>query len=215
MFAEFDRLNEEQRAAATFDGDQLRILAGAGTGKTTALTARVAWLVDSGIPPERVMALTFTRRAAREMSHRIDARLAGSATSTARRRRQGRVVSGTFHSIAHRTLRHYAIALGLPEGFSVLDAGDAADVIDLVREEQGAAATGLRFPKKGTVLDLYSRSVNMQQPLSLVVNEVAPWCADQIERVAAICRSYVNRKRQLGLVDFDDLLLYWRRGGGR
>jgi DNA helicase-2/ATP-dependent DNA helicase PcrA len=210
MFAALDRLNEEQRAAATFDGDQLRILAGAGTGKTTALTARISWLIGGGIPPERVMALTFTRRAAREMSHRIESQLAGSARPSARRHRQGRVVAGTFHSIAHRTLRRHAVALGLPEGFSVLDAGDAADVIDLVREEQGAAATGRRFPKKGTLLDLYSRSVNTQQPLSLVVNEVAPWCAEQLEQVASICRSYVNRKRLLGLVDFDDLLLYWR-----
>src|SRR6266404_4174470 len=192
MFVALDRLNEEQRAAATFDGDQLRILAGAGTGKTTALTARVAWLIESGIPPERVMALTFTRRAAREMAHRIESRLAASAIPTARRRRPGRVVAGTFHSIAHRTLRRHAVALGLPEGFSVLDSGDAADVIDLVREEQGAFTTGRRFPKKGTLLDLYSRSVNMQQPLSLVVNEVAPWCADQLEQVASICRSYVN-----------------------
>ena len=76
VFAAFDRLNDEQRAAATFEGDQLRILAGAGTGKTTALTARVAWLVASGIPAERVMALTFTRRAAREMMHRTETLLA-------------------------------------------------------------------------------------------------------------------------------------------
>src|SRR5712691_10465513 len=114
MFAELDRLNEEQRAAATFDGDQLRILAGAGTGKTTALTARISWLIGGGIPPERVMALTFTRRAAREMSHRIESQLAGSARLSARRRRQGRVVAGTFHSIAHRTLRRHAAGWGRP-----------------------------------------------------------------------------------------------------
>src|SRR6266568_3877483 len=101
MFAALDRLNEEQRAAATFDGDQLRLLAGAGTGKTTALTARIAWLIGSGIPPERVMALTFTRRAARQMSHRIESWSAGSSRPMARRR-AGRVVAGTFHSIAHR-----------------------------------------------------------------------------------------------------------------
>ena len=92
----------------------------------------------------------------------------------------------------------------------MLDAGDAADVIDLVREEHGAAATGRRFPKKATLLDLYSRSVNTQRPLSAVIDEVAPWCADQLEPIASICRAYVNRKRVLGLVDFDDLLLYWR-----
>jgi DNA helicase-2/ATP-dependent DNA helicase PcrA len=204
-----DRLNEEQRAAATFEGDQLRILAGAGTGKTTALTARIAWLVASGMPAERVMALSFTRRAAREMMHRCDTLLA-DAPGRSRPRRRGRIVGGTFHSVAHRTLRRHAVALGLPEGFSMLDAGDAADVIDLVRDEHGAATAGRRFPKKGTLLDVYSRTVNTQRPLSTVIDEVAPWCADQVEAVAAICRGYVQRKRALGLVDFDDLLLYWR-----
>ena len=209
MFATMDRLNEEQRAAATFDGDQLRILAGAGTGKTTALIGRIAWLVEQGIPAERVMALTFTRRAAREMMHRCDA-LLRDASGPDRSRRRRRIVGGTFHSIAHRTLRRHAVALGLPEGFSMLDGGDAADVIDLVRDEHGAAGKGRRFPKKGTLLDVYSRAVNTQRPLSAVIDEVAPWCADQVEPIASICRGYVNRKRVLGLVDFDDLLLYWR-----
>jgi DNA helicase-2/ATP-dependent DNA helicase PcrA len=209
VFASLDDLNEEQREAAMFGGDQLRILAGAGTGKTTALTARVAWLVANGIPAERVMALTFTRRAARQLVHRTETLLAGSSSST-RTVGRGRVVGGTFHSIAHRTLRRYASAVGLPDGFSILDTSDAADVIDLVREEQGAAKNGRRFPKKGTLLDLYSRSVNTQQALSAVIDKIAPWCAEQIDPIASICRNYVNRKRTLGLVDFDDLLLYWR-----
>jgi DNA helicase-2/ATP-dependent DNA helicase PcrA len=209
MFPTIDRLNPEQRAAATFEGEQLRILAGAGTGKTTALTARVAWLVAGGIPAERVMALTFTRRAAREMMHRCHTLLA-DASGLSSRRRRARIVGGTFHSIAHRTLRRHAAALGLPEGFSMLDASDAADVIDLVRDEHAAAASHRRFPKKGTLLDVYSRTVNTQRPLSTVIDEVAPWCADQLEPIASICRAYVNRKRVLGLVDFDDLLLYWR-----
>src|SRR4051812_17572198 len=209
MFPSLDRLNDEQRAAATFEGDQLRILAGAGTGKTTALTARVAWLVASGIPAERVMALTFTRRAAREMMHRCDALLAEGTTDGRPRRRQ-RIVGGTFHSIAHRTLRRHAVALGLPEGFSILDQSDAADVMDLIRDEHRAATAGQRFPKKGTLLDVYSRAVNTQRTLSAVIEEIAPWCVDQLEPIASICRGYVNRKRVLGLVDFDDLLLYWR-----
>ena len=209
MFATIDRLNDEQRAAATFEGDQLRILAGAGTGKTTALTARVAWLVESGTPAERVMALTFTRRAARERMHRCETLLA-AAPGSSRARSRARIVGGTFHSIAHRTLRRHAAALGLPEGFSMLDAGDAADVVDLVRDEHRAAASSRRFPKKATLLDVYSRTVNTQLPLSTVIAEVAPWCADQTEEIASICRGYVQRKRALGLVDFDDLLLYWR-----
>ena len=216
MFPPLARLNPEQRAAATFEGGPLRILAGAGTGKTTTLTTRVAWLVDSGVPAERIMLLTFTRRAAREMVGRTRSLLAESPGTSSR----ARVVGGTFHSVAHRTLRRHAAALGLPEGFSVLDASDAADVIDLVRQEldqsrvaaavTGGAARGRRFPRKATLLDLYSRSVNTQRPLSAVIDEVAPWCVDQVEPIGDICRAYVARKRVLGLLDFDDLLLYWR-----
>src|SRR5258708_6124919 len=194
MFADFARLNDQQRAAATFEGEQLRILAGAGTGKTTALTARVAWLVASGTPAERVMALSFTRRAAREMMHRCETLLADAPGRSAPRSR-ARIVGGTFHSIAHRTLRRHAVALGLPEGFSMLDAGDAADVIDLVRDEHGAAASRRRFPKKGTLLDVYSRTVNTQRPLSAVIDEVAPWCSAQLDPIAPIRPAYMQPTR--------------------
>ena len=207
VFPLLARLNDEQRAAATFDGGPLRILAGAGTGKTTTLTSRVAWLVAGGTPAERVLLLTFTRRAAREMVSRAQTLISNEAGAASR----ARIVGGTFHSVAHRVLRRYAAAVGLPEGFSVLDTADSCDVIDIVREQQGrASSTGRRFPRKATLLDLYSRSVNTQRPLSAVIDEVAPWCADQIEPIADICRGYVARKRALGLLDFDDLLLYWR-----
>lgn len=208
MFAWLETLNDEQRAAATFDGGALRIIAGAGTGKTTTLTSRVAWLVASGVPAERILLLTFTRRAAREMVARTTALLADDGGG---RRRPTRVLGGTFHSVAHRTLRRHAAALGLPDGFSVLDTSDAADVIDLVRQELNPTVPDRRrFPRKSTLLDLYSRSVNTQRPLSAVVDEVAPWCVDLVEPIARICRGYVERKRTLGLLDFDDLLLYWR-----
>lgn len=204
-----DRLNDDQREAATFEGGPLRILAGAGTGKTTTLTSRVAWLVATGTPADRILLLTFTRRAAREMVSRTQALLAPGADSGANHAR-ARVVGGTFHSIAHRVLRRNAAALGLPEGFSVLDPSDSADVIDLVRHELGATTTGRRFPRKATLLDLYSRSVNTGHPLSEVIAERAPWCTDQLEPIADICRGYVSLKRSRGLLDFDDLLLYWR-----
>ena len=207
MFAWLDRLNPEQREAATFPADELRILAGAGTGKTTTLISRVAWLVESGTPAERVLLLTFTRRAAREMVGRTEQLLATGRPGGPRQR----VVGGTFHAIAHGLLRRHAAALGLPEGFSVLDPSDAADVMDLVRHEHlEGTPTRRRFPRKATLLDLYSRSVNTQRPLSESIDEVAPWCADEREAIAEICRGYVSRKRTLGLVDFDDLLLYWR-----
>ncbi len=199
-----ENLNPEQREVATFTGGPLRVVAGAGTGKTTALTARVATLVDRGTRPERVLLLTFTRRAARQMLHRAQALLEHDAS-------RERVVGGTFHSVAHRTLRRHATKLGLPEGFSVLDTADAADVLDLVREAHGwAGRRDRRFPRKSTLLDLYSRAVNVQRPLAEVVDAVAPWCADLVEPIGEICREYVARKRALGLLDFDDLLVWWR-----
>src|SRR5664279_3783699 len=200
-------LNDEQRAAITHQGGSLRVLAGAGTGKTTTLTTRVAWLLASGTPPERVLLLTFTRRAARAMLTRTDALLRRSGTEAAGQR----VVGGTFHAVAHRTLRRHADPLGLPDGFSVIDTSDAADVLDLVRDDHlGGKAPSRRFPRKTTLQDLYSRAVNTGRPISAVIGDTAPWATQDAEAVAAICKAYVARKRALGLLDFDDLLLYWR-----
>src|SRR5690349_25116001 len=140
-----EELNPEQRAAATYTGGPLLILAGAGTGKTTTLCSRVAWLVSEGVPAERLLLLTFTRRAAREMLSRARGLVPASS----------RVLGGTFHSVAHRLVRRHAAALGLPPGFGVLDAGDAADVLDLLREEAGLAEARVRFARKWTRLDIF------------------------------------------------------------
>jgi DNA helicase II / ATP-dependent DNA helicase PcrA len=200
-------LNPEQRAAATHPGGPLLILAGAGTGKTTTLSARVAWLVSEGVTPERIMLLTFTRRAAREMLQRTRALVAMPEGS-------GGVLGGTFHSVAHLFLRVHSSALDLAPGFGVLDAGDAADLIDLIREEHGHAQRKRRFPKKSTLLDIYSRTVNAQRPLSRVVAETFPWCEDHVEAMAGLFKAYTARKRVLGVIDLDDLLLYWRALAG-
>src|SRR3954471_6356949 len=144
-------LNPEQRAAATHDGGPLRVLAGPGTGKTTTLTARVAWLVAAGVPADRILLLTFPRRAARQMLARTQAMHAGTRG----------VRGGTFHAVAHQVLRRHAHRLGLPEGFGVVDSADAADLIDLVRADLGlGASSGQRFPRKATLLGVYSRAVN-------------------------------------------------------
>jgi DNA helicase-2/ATP-dependent DNA helicase PcrA len=198
-----DELNVEQRAAATYPGETLLILAGAGTGKTTTLCSRAAWLMAQGTPAERILLLTFTRRAAGEMVERartLAERVAPDA---------GRIVGGTFHSIAHRMIRVHATSLGLDAGFGVLDAGDAADLLDMVRQEEGHAESRRRFPRAGTMLDIYSRTVNAQRPLAEVLAEVFPWCEEHREALAAIFRSYGVRKRALGVLDLDDLLLYW------
>jgi DNA helicase-2/ATP-dependent DNA helicase PcrA len=204
MFDVLEGLNPEQRAAAIHDAGPLRVLAGPGTGKTTTLTARVAWLVASGIRPDRILLLTFTRRAARQMLARTQAMHGGTRG----------VRGGTFHAVGHQVLRRHASRLGLPEGFGVVDSADAADLLDLVRADLGfGAGEGRRFPRKATLLDVYSRAVNTAIPLSTVLSESVPWAADRLEDVAAVCRGYVARKRALGVLDFDDLLLYWRAAG--
>src|SRR5437867_1189805 len=138
----FEDLNPEQRAAATHGDGPLLIVAGAGTGKTTTLAARVSWLVERGLRPERILLLTFSRRAAKEMVVRAE-RMAGRADA-------GRVFGGTFHAIANRLLRIHGRALGLSPSFTVLDQADGADVMNLLREELGFASRGRRFPRQDT-----------------------------------------------------------------
>jgi DNA helicase-2/ATP-dependent DNA helicase PcrA len=203
-----DALNAEQAAAVTHTGSPLLILAGAGTGKTTTLCSRVAWLLSEGVSAERILLLTFTRRASREMIQRARA-LAERVAPTA-----GRVVGGTFHSVAHRMVRLHASSLGLAPGFGVIDAGDAADLLDLVRQELGHAASTRRFPRAQTMLDIYSRTVNAQKALADVLAESFPWCEEHRDALAGTFRAYVERKRELGVLDLDDLLLYWRALAG-
>jgi DNA helicase-2/ATP-dependent DNA helicase PcrA len=198
-----EQLNPEQRAAATHAAGPLLILAGAGTGKTMTLSARVAWLIEQGIASERIMLLTFTRRAAREMLQRV-------RTMTGVPAGRAGVLGGTFHSIAHRFVRLHSSSLGLDSGFAVLDPGDATDLLNLIREEHGHASEQRRFPRPSTLLDICSRTVNFQRPLAEIVSENFPWCEDHVERMAEIFRAYGARKRSLGVLDLDDLLLYWR-----
>jgi DNA helicase-2/ATP-dependent DNA helicase PcrA len=152
--------------------------------------------------PERILLLTFTRRSAREIVNRVRAmRGADSAR---------RVSGGTFHSVAHHSLRRHHAAVGLPEGFGVLDSGDAADLMDLVRGEMSIVSRDRRLPKKSTLAALYSRTVNTGVSLADVMREVTPWCAESLDEVGSIFSAFVARKQTLGLLDFDDLLLYWR-----
>jgi DNA helicase II / ATP-dependent DNA helicase PcrA len=200
-----------RRYGIKFDGNGFGKALGIATGKTTTLSTRVAWLIASGTTPERILLLTFTRRAARQMLSRTAELVSAPGPNCGSGDAGHRVVGGTFHAIAHQTLRRYATTLGLPESFSVLDAVDAADVVDLVRDEQGQAeGSRRRFPRKTLLIDIYSAAVNTGRPISSVVPEIAPWAGDFIEPISEICRGYVRRKRAAGLVDLDDLLLLWR-----
>jgi DNA helicase-2/ATP-dependent DNA helicase PcrA len=206
VFDWLGELNEQQRAAVTASPDRpLLILAGAGSGKTATLSARVAWLIAEGLPPERILLLTFTRRAAQAMLTRTRALLERAGIAA-----RGRVVGGTFHSVAWRLVREYAEPLGLPPRLSVLDAGDSADLLDVVRQELGHAESGKRFPRKATLADIYSRTVNAQRALSEVLAEQFPWCEPYADEIGRIFTRYGARKRGAQALDLDDLLLYWR-----
>jgi DNA helicase-2/ATP-dependent DNA helicase PcrA len=215
-----DMLNPAQRQAAeygaldqsnAFRAGPLLVIAGAGTGKTMTLAHRVAHLIISGVSPERILLLTFTRRAAQEMMRRVDAivRQAMAANDSTSLPASVLPWSGTFHSIANRLLRRYAGNLGLDPGFSILDRGDAADVLDVTRHELALSKKSRRFPKKDTCLAIYSRCVNTQKPILDVLNETYPWCIDWEPELRELFRLYVARKQQNQALDYDDLLLYW------
>lgn len=196
-----NELNPSQRDGATHGDGPLLIIAGAGTGKTRTLVARLATLLSRGVAPERILLLTFTRRAAAEMIRRAG-RLCGETTA-------GRVWGGTFHAVANRLLRMYGRAIGLSPDFSLMDESDAADFMNLIRSELGHSKGNRRFPRKDTLVSIYSRTVNAQQPVREVVTRNFPWCMTEIDGVASICNLYAQRKLDQNLLDYDDLLLYW------
>ena len=195
-------LNQEQAAAVHHDAGPLLVVAGAGSGKTRTLVARVARLIDGGVPAERILLLTFTRRAAAEMLRRVD-HLVDRSTS-------GRVWGGTFHGISHRLLRRFSPAVGLAEGFTILDQADTEALFGLLRAERGLGEKGIRFPKKETIAAIYSRVVNQQAKLDEIVARHFPWCTDHQDPMRQLFRDYTARKREHNTIDYDDLLLYWR-----
>jgi ATP-dependent DNA helicase UvrD/PcrA len=214
-------LNPAQRRAAEHGitdrghiGPPLLVIAGAGSGKTNTLAHRVAHLLLQGVAPERILLLTFTRRAAQEMLRRAE-RIAAEAIRFTRGSKLASVDSGrlrwsgTYHSIGNRLLREYAQVVGLEPSFSVLDRGDAADLIDLLRQELGQARKEKRFPRKDTCLAIYSHKVNSRAPLARTLEDVFPWCSDWADELTTLFRKYVEVKHSQQLLDYDDLLLYW------
>jgi DNA helicase-2/ATP-dependent DNA helicase PcrA len=198
-----DKLNDQQRAAATFGDGPLLIVAGAGTGKTNTLAHRVAYLIRGGTRPERILLLTFTRRASGEMLKRVETILSTSQMSVAK------VWGGTFHSIANRLLRLHCQSIGLGEAFTVVDRSDAEDLLNDVRAELGLDKGDVRFPKKGTCLAIYSRCVNAQEPIESALKTHFPWCSAYPEQLKTLFKKYVARKQEQNVLDYDDLLLYW------
>jgi DNA helicase-2/ATP-dependent DNA helicase PcrA len=193
-------LNPDQARAVTFGDAPLLVIAGAGTGKTRTLIHRVAALVDRGIPPERILLLTFTRRAAAEMLSRAE-QLVGSAGA--------RVHGGTFHSVGHRLLRQFGTSAGLPGDFTIMDQGDSSDLMHLSRAALGLGKGAKRFPKKETLQWLYSRHVNTELPLDELLHRDTPQFLEYEAQITSLFADYTLRKQERNLVDYDDLLLFW------
>lgn len=208
-------LNEAQRAAvehgageASPDPRPLLVIAGAGSGKTSTLAHRVAHLIAHGTDPQRILLLTFSRRAAQEMERRagqVLAKVLGLRSEAP----PSLPWAGTFHGIGARLLREYAAAIGLDASFTIHDRGDAEDLMGLVRSDIGLAAMERRFPRKGTCLAIYSRTVNGGAPLAQVLAQAFPWCAEWEAELKRLFGAYVEAKQAQQVLDYDDLLLYW------
>lgn len=207
-------LNPAQRQAVEYGATDesagpLLIIAGAGSGKTRTLTHRVAHLVCSGADPRRILLLTFTRRAAADMSRR--ARLIVNQVAKAAGNKVAGDLSwtGTFHAVGNRLLRLHSAGISLDPCFTVLDRSDAADMLDLVRGQLNLAAKRKRFPRKSTCLAIYSRVVNSREPLETCLKTAFPWCEEWGDELRKLFRGYVEAKQKHNVLDYDDLLLYW------
>ena len=207
-------LNAEQRRAVEHGCDNpnaaqpLLIIAGAGSGKTSTLAYRVAHLVCRGTDPQRVLLLTFSRRAAAEMERRagrILHRVLGHPASA----QPTLPWSGTFHSVGARLLREYAGRIGLRDSFTIHDRGDSEDLLAIVRHELGLSSTKRRFPGKATCLAIYSRTINAQDALGDVLASAFPWCVPWEAELKRLFAAYTASKQAQNVLDYDDLLLYW------
>ena len=205
----FASLNDAQRVAVGHGVAPLLVIAGAGTGKTTTLVARVARLVLDGADPQRLLLLTFSRRAAQEMTQRAGRMLHAALGLGSTTAPPALPWAGTFHAIGARLLRDHAAAIGLPDQFTILDRADAEDLMAIVRQAAGLAETAQRFPLKGTCLAIYSRVVNAAISVDDALREHFPWCLGWEAELKGLFRAYVQAKQDQHVLDYDDLLLYW------
>ena len=195
-------LNTQQYEAVTAEPGPSLVLAGAGAGKTRTLTYRVAWLIENGIPADRILLLTFTNKSAREMMERVGDLLGGSVVD---------LWGGTFHSIGVRILRLHADRLGYRRDFTIADREDAKDLLNACITDAGIDVKAVRFPKAEALSDLFSMQVNTGQTLEEVTGGLEGPFAGVMDSIRLVQRKYAERKRQAGLMDFDDLLVLWLR----
>ena len=195
-------LNQEQLAVATAPGGPMLVVAGAGSGKTRALTYRLAWLVHHGVDPGRIMLVTFTNRAAREMLSRVEVLV---------KQKTRDIWGGTFHHIANRILRMYGKKLDISPDFTILDREDAKDLLASCIEGAGVDIRQRRFPQKNVLAAISSFIQNTLEPLEEVVSKRFPMFIQEVDGIEKVLVLYTAKKRERQLLDFDDLLSAWLR----
>ena len=194
-------LNHEQRAVATAGQGPLLVLAGAGSGKTRALTYRVAKLIDEGLPSSSILLVTFTNRAARQMLLRVQEIVGVDGKD---------VVGGTFHHVANRILRRHAEAIGYKQNFTILDRDDALQVMAQAINDAGVSVKKARFPSPEVLIDVASTSINTQTSAAEVIAKRVPRFYNLAAEIQQVCRAFIERKAAMNLMDFDDLLMNWK-----
>ena len=212
-----ETLNREQRRAVEHGvrkknaapGTALLVIAGAGSGKTNTIAHRVAHLIVNGADPRRILLMTFSRRAAAEMTRRVERIARQVMGSSAGVMTEALTWAGTFHGIGARLLREYADQIGIAPAFTIHDREDSADLMNLVRHERGLSKTESRFPTKGTCLAIYSRCINAELAIEEVVGMTFPWCSTWAAELKELFAAYVDAKQRQNVLDYDDLLLYW------
>lgn len=193
-------LNPSQLEAVKQKDGAILVIAGAGSGKTKTLTYRVARLIEDGINPKNILLLTFTKKAAKEMLSRASIVLDS---------RCDQVAGGTFHSFANIILRKYSGLLGLQSNFTITDRADSEDIVNHIRT-QVIDKKEKRFPKKHTILDIYSKAINKNIPSDIVIEEEYKQFEHCTDKINEIIVKYNEYKRKNSILDYDDLLLYLR-----
>ena len=218
--AYLENLNPEQRRAVEHGVAgagpfaPLLVIAGAGSGKTNTLAHRVAHLIVNGADPRRILLMTFSRRAASEMTKRVERIARKVMGDNAGVMTDGLAWAGTFHGIGARLLRDHADQIGLDPAFTIHDREDSADLMNLIRHEKGFSKTESRFPTKGTCLSIYSRCVNAETAIEQVLGTSFSWCAGWADELKELFAAYVEAKQKQNVLDYDDLLLYWAQTMG-
>ncbi len=195
-------LNPEQHAVVMAGKGPLLVIAGAGSGKTRTVTYRVARLIEAGVSPARILLVTFTNRAAREMLSRVETLVAADVR---------RVWGGTFHSIANRILRRHAASLGYESNFTILDAEDAKDLLDACIEEAAIDTQARRFPKAEVLNEIFSFATNTDTPIAQLIAARYPHFEPLTAQIERLDKLYQQRKLERNAMDYDDLLVNWKR----